>query len=183
MNILIISGHPNLAQSVANQAILNRLAEGLPNAEIRRLDTLYSENAIDVASEQQALLTADVIVWQFPFYWYSLPALLKKYLDDVFLHGFAHGSTAKLGGKKLLLSFTTGAPEQAYIADAMGNIDDLLLPLKSTAKLCNLEWLPPVYTHGISYIARTDQNALDAQRSQAKQHAERVIAQLQALEK
>ena len=77
-NILIISGHPNLQQSTANRMILDELADRLPQAQIRRLDALYPDYRIDVDAEQQALLNADVIVWQFPFFWYSLPALPKK---------------------------------------------------------------------------------------------------------
>ncbi len=98
-NILIISGHPDLSHSVGNATILNEVASALPDAEIRRLDALYPDNNINVSAEQDALLKADIIVWQFPFSWYSLPGLMKLWLDDVFVHGFAHGSTARLGGK------------------------------------------------------------------------------------
>ena len=108
MKTLIISGHPDLSTSVANQTILDELEKAFPDAEIRKLDQLYPTANIDVDAEQKALLEADLIVWQFPFWWYSLPWLMKKWLDEVFLHGFAHGSTGKLGGKKLLVSFTTG---------------------------------------------------------------------------
>lgn len=38
-----------------------------------------------------------------------MPGLLKLWLDKIFQHGFSHGSKGKLGGKKLLFSFTTGA--------------------------------------------------------------------------
>lgn len=42
-NILVISGHPDLNASVANAAILKQIARELPEAEIRRLDTLYPD--------------------------------------------------------------------------------------------------------------------------------------------
>ena len=61
--VLVISGHPNLSQSIANQTIIDSLASGLNSAEIRRLDRLYPTEQIDVSAEQQALLNADVIVW------------------------------------------------------------------------------------------------------------------------
>ncbi|MGO2155243.1 MAG: NAD(P)H-dependent oxidoreductase, partial [Serratia proteamaculans] len=96
-NILIISGHPNLSESIGNATILNEVASALPEAEIRRLDWLYPDYKINVNEEQESLLKADVIVWQFPFSWYSLPGIMKLWLDEVFVHGFAHGSTAKLG--------------------------------------------------------------------------------------
>ncbi|HCN6987161.1 TPA: NAD(P)H-dependent oxidoreductase, partial [Escherichia coli] len=113
-NILVISGHPELTHSVANATILDEVETALPDVEIRRLDRLYPDGKFNIAAEQKSLLRADVIVWQFPFSWYGLPGLMKKWLDEVFVHGFAHGSTAKLGGKKLILSFTTGAPEELY---------------------------------------------------------------------
>ena len=50
---------------------------------------------IDVTAEQAKLVKADVIVWQFPVNWYSLPALLKKWLDNVFSHGFAYGDNKR----------------------------------------------------------------------------------------
>lgn len=98
-NILIVSGHPALIHSVANATILDEVATALPDAEIRRLDWLYPDGKFNIAAEQESLLKADVIVWQFPFSWYGLPGLMKQWLDEVFIHGFAHGSTAKLGGK------------------------------------------------------------------------------------
>ena len=110
-HILIVSGHPDLNHSIANATILDEVETALPDVEIRRLDRLYPHGNINISAEQESLLRADVIVWQFPFSWYGLPGLMKQWLDEVFVHGFARGSTAKLGGKKLLLSFTTGAPQ------------------------------------------------------------------------
>lgn len=66
-NILVISGHPELNHSVANATILDEVATALPDAEIRRLDWLYPDGKINIAAEQESLLWADVIVWQFPF--------------------------------------------------------------------------------------------------------------------
>ena len=113
--VLIISGHPDSAQSTANALIIKEVLKQLANVEIRYLDKLYPDYQIDVAAEQDALIRADVIVWQFPFYWYSTPALLKKWIDDVHTHGFAYGSTGnKLHGKKLIISFTTGGTSRDY---------------------------------------------------------------------
>ena len=72
-NVLIISGHTNLAASVANKTILETLNERLPEAEIVKLDELYPDFKIDVEAEQQKLLRADIIVLQFPLFWYSAP--------------------------------------------------------------------------------------------------------------
>ena len=87
-NILIISGHTNLAASVANKTILETLNERLPEAEIVKLDELYPDFKIDVEAEQQKLLRADIIVLQFPFFWYSVPSILERWMEETFRHGF-----------------------------------------------------------------------------------------------
>lgn len=66
-NILVISGHPELTHSVANATILDEVETALPDVEIRRLDRLYPDGKFNIAAEQESLLRADVIVWQFPF--------------------------------------------------------------------------------------------------------------------
>ena len=78
-NILIISGHTNLAASVANKTILETLNERLPEAELVKLDELYPDFKIDVEAEQQKLLWADIIVLQFPLFWYSAPSILERW--------------------------------------------------------------------------------------------------------
>lgn len=79
-----------------------------------------------------------MIVLQFPFSWYSVPGLMKLWIDEVFVHGFAHGSTAKLGGKKLIVSFTTGAPATLYQKDGFfkHSVEDYLPQFKTFAALC-----------------------------------------------
>ena len=181
-NVLIISGHPDLAGSVANRAILDEFKTALPQAEIRRLDELYPNFQIDVAAEQQAIAKADVMVWQFPFHWYAMPALMKKWLDDVFVHGFAHGSTAKLAGKKLLVSFTTGAPREAYQKEGFfkHRVEDFLPQFEATATLCQLDFVTPMYLNGVSYVGR-DEQAVRQQQAEAKAYATQVIEMINSL--
>lgn len=183
-NILIISGHPNLQQSTANRLILDQLASRLPHAQIRRLDTLYPDYRIDIDAEQQALLLADVVVWQFPFFWYGLPALLKKWLDDVFTHGFAYGSGAKLGGKRLIVSFTTGSPADAYAEGQAMNyaIEAFIPPLRQTALLCGMVFGQPVISNGMMYISGLSREEdLKNVQAKAQDHVARLIRQIEDL--
>ena len=181
-NILLISGHPDLAHSFANKTTVETLQGQLGDAiRVRRLDVLYPDYQIDVPAEQQALLEADVIVWQFPFYWYSLPALMKKWLDDVFVRGFAHGSAQKLAGKKLILSFTTGAPEAMYAYRQAMNypVADFLTPLRQTALLCQLDYQEPIFSYGMMAIPGVSSDAdFAAVRTKAEAHASRLINKL-----
>ena len=103
--VLIVSGHSNIQHdSVVNSLILK---QALPQVEIDSLCELYPDFKIDVAAEQAKLLEADVIVFQFPLYWFAKPSILQRWEEEVFLHGFSHGSNGdKLKGKKLIVSFT-----------------------------------------------------------------------------
>ena len=74
---LIILAHPNYAPSVANRAVINGLQRSGLDLEIRPIAELYPDFQIDVAAEQQALLRHQTIVFQYPFYWYNMPAILK----------------------------------------------------------------------------------------------------------
>ena len=176
--VVVISGHPNLEQSYTNTVILEQLHSALDDVEIRRLDSLYPDYQIDVAAEQKALLDADVIVLQYPFYWYSTPALLKKWIDDVFSYNFAYGAEGdKLKGKDFFLSFTVGGPEESY--DPLGynhfSIEQLVLPLQQTAYLAGMNFHKPVYTHRMVYISGV-YNTLEEVQGRACEHADRLLA-------
>lgn len=78
--ILVISGHPHLENSNVNKVILKELEKHFgEQISIRRLDKLYLDYQINIKAEQEAIKNADFIVLQFPFYWYSMPALLKNW--------------------------------------------------------------------------------------------------------
>ncbi|MGF1728901.1 NAD(P)H dehydrogenase [Photobacterium proteolyticum] len=110
MNVLVIDGHPDLQASTANAAIYKHYQQAT--------DWLIHNLAVyqgDIKEEQAALLRADVIVVQFPLYWSTFPAVLKKWIDDVFTYGFAFGPYgSKLKGKKLVFSITAGATADSY---------------------------------------------------------------------
>ena len=182
-DILISSGHPDLTHSHTNRLILERLEQRFDSLTVHRLDQRYPDYRIDVATEQAALLAAQVIVLQFPLYWYSVPALLKKWLDEVFTFNFAYGPQGdKLKGKALQLSFTVSGPAEAYSPLGYNHfpIPQLLHPLEQTAYLAGLRWQPPVYQHGMVYIPGV-YNTLDTVAARAEQQAQQLIARLEQL--
>ena len=168
-NILIVSGHTDLNNSVANKKILQELSKRLPNAEIDYLSELYSDYKIDVEQEQNKLLKAEIIVLQYPVFWYSMPSLLEKWMEETFKHGFSHGSKGdKLKGKKVIISLTTGAPEEVY-----ENIDEFLNPIKASCKLCQMEYVGSIVTYGVSYQIRNEKEKEIEEK--AINHANRLI--------
>ncbi|HLO03457.1 MAG TPA: NAD(P)H-dependent oxidoreductase, partial [Symbiobacteriaceae bacterium] len=75
--------------------------------------------AADVAAEQEKLRWADLVIFQFPLWWASIPAILKGWIDRVFAMGFAYGGgkwydNGVFRGKRAMLAFTTGGPAQMF---------------------------------------------------------------------
>ena len=178
-NILIVSGHTDLKDSVANKLILETLQKELPSAEFDYLDRLYPDFKIDVKSEQEKLTKADIIVFQFPVFWYSYPSLMHKWMEDVFVFGFSHGTGKALKGKTLIASLTSGAPEEVYQKNY--TIDDILAPLKQTAALCGMKWADFIYTSGVSYALRSVPEKRKEIEAKSVAHAQRLIDKLKSL--
>lgn len=174
--VVVISGHPNLESSYTNKVVLAQLKSTFSSIDIRRLDALYPDYQIDVETEQTALLDADVVVLQFPFYWYSMPALLKKWLDDVMSFNFAYGPEGdKLKGKGFIISTTIGGPAESY--DPLGynhfTVEQLLMPIQQTAYLAGMNYQKPIFTHGMVYIPGV-YNTQEGVEAKAVEHAVRL---------
>ena len=100
-NLLIVHAHPAPHVSRANRAFL-AAAKTLPFVTLHEIYDDYPGMFIDVRREQALLLAHDIIVLQHPFYWYSVPALLKEWIDLVLEHGWAYGPNGEqLAGKGL----------------------------------------------------------------------------------
>ncbi|PSW07529.1 NAD(P)H-dependent oxidoreductase [Photobacterium lipolyticum] len=111
MNVLVIDGHPDLQKSTANAVTYSHYQQ-TTDWSIQHLGAGYQG---DIDQEQSALLNADIVVVQFPLYWSTFPAVLKKWIDDVFTYGFAFGPNgSKLKDKKLVFSITAGATAESY---------------------------------------------------------------------
>ncbi len=149
------------------------------------LGALYPDFKIDAKAEQEALTKADVIVFEFPVYWYQVPALMKKWFEDVFTHGFAYGTGGdKLHGRTMLLSCTTGSPAEAYTPQGPNShpLDFYLNNYEQTAKLCGMKYAKPLIAYGMLYIPGVmDEKAKAAVIEKAKAHAKALKSEIDAL--
>ena len=155
---LVIFAHPVLERARVGPGLL-AAAQGAPDVEIRDLYELYPDFTIDVEAEQQALLRHGRIVLQFPFFWYSAPALLKEWLDLVLTHGFAYGETGlSLKGKVMACAISTGGGRAAYQTKGHNrfSIAEFLRPFEQTAYLCNMRWAKPFVVHGAAVLNEDD---------------------------
>ena len=149
-NTLVLAFHPNMGESRINKRWLEA-ARGVDGVDVRDEYALYPDFHIDVKAEQAAVEAHDRIVFQFPFYWYSSPALLKQWEDAVLEYGWAYGSTGDaLRGKELMIAVSAGGAAEKYTADGDFGITvpELLAPFRSMANHVGMTWLDPFTMYG-----------------------------------
>lgn len=148
--VLVLYAHPSQSRSEVNLPMF-KAAQNIAGVTAVDLYFEYPTFDIDIDKEQQRLLDHDVIIFQFPLYWYSTPALLKEWQDLVLEYGFAYGqeSTA-LNGKFFMCALSAGGKESAYNADGYNHftIRELLQPLEQMANLTGMVYLPPFSLFG-----------------------------------
>lgn len=143
--ILIICAHPELQKSAANQALC-KVAKKLNHVTFVDLYAEYPHSKIDVQAENKRLQEHDILIFQFPLYWYSSPALLKEWQDVVLVEGQTYGpDDAILNGKKFLCAVTAGVAESEFTATGSAGIGlaTILCPIEQTFKYCGTDILPP----------------------------------------
>ncbi|HEJ8021698.1 TPA: NAD(P)H-dependent oxidoreductase [Serratia liquefaciens] len=112
----------------------------------------------DIELEQEKMLWADTVILQFPLWWFSMPAILKGWVERVYAYGFAYGvgehsdvrwgdryGEGTLAGKRAMLIVTTGGWESHYAQRGInGPIDDILFPIQhGILHYPGFEVLPP----------------------------------------
>lgn len=163
--VLILLAHPKYEHSVVTQTMVNAVTN-LENVEIRDLYELYPDFNIDVQTEQETLIMADIIIWQHPVYWYSAPPLLKQWIDLVLEFGWAYGPGGIfLKGKYIFNAISSGGAKDAYSKEGRNGhtLKEFFLPFYQTAKLCNMTYLPPFQVNGTHKIT-ADQMKADAEK-------------------
>jgi len=173
--VVIISGHPNLNESMANSKIINIL-DALNETHVRCLDDLYPDYKIDIAAEQAALIDADLIIFQFPLYWSTYPAIMKKWFDDVFTYNFAFGPEGdKLKNKKVILSITAGATAESYSEGDFNfmPLDDYLESALHPLKAAQVELVDSIVTFNMNSDVNEGGN-VDTVNRLVVEHADRV---------
>jgi glutathione-regulated potassium-efflux system ancillary protein KefF len=147
--VLVLAAHPDWRESRVNRRLLEA-ARVAPGVAVHDLYARYPDYDIDVPAEQEAAQAAALIVLLHPVQWYSMPALLKLWLDDVLAYGWAYGPRGTaLQGKDLWLVATTGGPESSYHPQGYNRyfFDAFMPPYEQTAHLCGMRFLPPLVLH------------------------------------
>lgn len=154
-----------------------RLRVAYASAEATFSDTLTD----DVKREQEKLMWADTVILQFPLWWYSMPAILKGWVDRVYSMGFAYGNgehndkrwgdrygEGKMLGKCAMVLVTVGGWKEHYSARGIcGPMDDLLFPIThGTLYYVGFEVLPSFVVYQSD---RADEAAFNAAAGELRQ--------------
>ena len=109
----------------------------------------------EIENEIGKIEWCDLMIWQFPLWWFGLPAALKGWVDRVFAMGRTYGGgriyqSGVFHGKRALLSLTTGGPEDAYKKGAFnGDIAGILRPIhRGILQFVGFEVLAPQIVFG-----------------------------------
>ncbi|WP_313177152.1 NAD(P)H-dependent oxidoreductase [Massilia sp.] len=159
--ILVLYAHPAPHRSRINRRLADA-ARALDGVLLHDLYETYPDFFIDVAREQALVEQAGLVVLLHPLRWYSMPSLLKEWVDAVLQPGWAYGPGATaLRGKGYLLAITAGSALDAYAeGERHGHAFDAFLPpFRQTAALCGMHWLEPHVLHGAN---SADEAAVDA---------------------
>ncbi|MFQ3576223.1 MAG: NAD(P)H-dependent oxidoreductase [Cytophagales bacterium] len=159
--ILILFAHPKFENSRVNKELIAS-AMKVKNVKVHDLYETYPDYWINVEKEQELLLQHDIVVFQHPLYWYSVPPLMKQWMDLVLAFNWAYGPQGdKLKGKILLSAVSSGGDQSAYSKEGKHGhtLEEFLLPVKQTAKLCKMKYLP-VFASYASHVV-SDEKLLD----------------------
>lgn len=138
-----------------------------PQAEQQRA---YADGTLppDVREHLDTVLEADLLILSFPLWWFSLPAVLKGWVDRVFVMGAmfggdAHGvfdAAAMRGKRAMVLATTGGAPASFEPGGAFGDLDQFLFHIhRGMFEFVGYEVVPPVVTFGPAHLGDPERAA------------------------
>lgn len=107
----------------------------------------------DVVALQSRIRDADVLALVFPIYWYSMPALMKGFLDRVICKGFAYntdGTPGVFAGKTIRLIMLSGGSEDWYRSSGIDQALDNQLCQQTFIKYCQAEDVSLTYIDNVN---------------------------------
>jgi NAD(P)H dehydrogenase (quinone) len=126
----------------------------------QRLGVKSQSLAPDIRQELDKLLWADLLILNFPIFWFSTPAILKGWIDRVLVSGICYGGKrfydqGGLSGKKALVTVTLGGREHMFGDGAIhGPLEDMLRPiLRGTLAYVGFDVLEPFVAWHVPYIS------------------------------
>jgi NAD(P)H dehydrogenase (quinone) len=130
----------------------------------QRFNVEHDTTPLDVAAERDKLLQSDLLVIHFPLWWFGMPAILKGWIDRVFVYGSVYRSSVRYDkgicrGKKMLACITTGASQDSCSFNGREGDSKLhAWPLLFPFRYIGFDVLEPVIFHGVGGVASIEQH-------------------------
>jgi modulator of drug activity B len=162
-NALIINGHQywEIAKGEYNKTLVEYAREQFARNGYSVKST-HIEDDYDVAEEVEKMMRADIVIFQTPVYWMSIPWGFKKYIDEVYMGGYGrmftddgrtrtdptrkYGSGGLMKGRKYMLSTTWNAPSEAFNDEKQffqgKSVDGVFFSFHKSQHFLGLEQLP-----------------------------------------
>ncbi len=92
--------------------------------------------AEDIAKEMEKVERCDAMIFQFPLWWFGMPAILKGWVDRVFASGRVYGygkwyENGAFKGKRAMVSMTTGGPQEMFSGWGLDpSLESILRPIQ-----------------------------------------------------
>jgi len=173
-HVLIINAH-QFYQGISSGK-LNKTMVDVIRKEMEQRGYEVKETAIeagyDINEEVGKHVWADLIILQSPVFWFGMPWIYKKYIDEVFTAGLMqqrllvddgrsrddpskqYGTGGKMQGKQYMISLTWNAPKEAFgdaqqILFSGKLVDDVFVSNTANYKFCGAEILPAFSSHNV----------------------------------
>ena len=120
MNFFVINGHKYypFSEGRLNRTLFEEIVSIVQKDNI--VKTTIIDNGYDIDEEIEKYKWADVVIYQTPMNWFSVPWIFKKYIDEVFRYGIFYegsrdyGCGGLMNNKRYMFSFTCNSPFEAF---------------------------------------------------------------------
>ncbi|MCU4386530.1 NAD(P)H-dependent oxidoreductase [Acinetobacter haemolyticus] len=114
----------------------------------------------DIAVEIEKVKRTDLVIFTFPLNWTSVPAILKGWIDRVFVSGLFYGGKrfynhGGMTGKKAMLCFSLGGRDHMFGENSVhGPIEQYLSSIqRGSLAYVGFEVIPPFIAYHVPYIS------------------------------
>lgn len=139
--------------------------------------------APDLRAEQEKLRWCELLILQFPLWWYGVPAIMKGWIDRVMSVGFAYDDGMKfeqggLRGRLGLVSTSTAADRRRYTHSeprAYASMEDTLKPLyRGLFRYVGITPCAPFVGWGVNRMSERERQHCDAS---YRAHLQEIVEQ------
>lgn len=150
MKFFVLNGHKYYpyAEGKLNKTFFEEIVKILQKSG-HQIKTTVVEKGYEIDAEIEKFQWADIVIFQTPMNWFSVPWVLKKYFDDVYRYGVfyegsdEYGKGGLLKGKRYMFSMTLNPTPSDFNNPANffegKSFEDLIIALHKTQQYCGME--------------------------------------------